>query len=95
MREVSVAEARNTLTRLIHTAEGGEPVHITRRGRPVAVLVSRDEYKRLESTAPSQDLWQAIEDWRAQGRFDWPDLTPEEVDGWRDRRPAREFSWPD
>ena len=39
MTEVSIAEARDTLTRLIQRAEAGEPVHITRRGKPVAVLV--------------------------------------------------------
>ena len=95
MLAVSIAEARNTLTRLIHKAEDGEPVHITRHGRPVAVLVSRDEYERLESGEPKKDFWQALEDWRARAGFDWPELTPDEVDGWRDRRPPREFSWPD
>ena len=95
MSTVSIAEARNTLTRLIHKAEDGEPVHITRHGKPVAVLVSSDEYERLSSGAPKKDFWQAVEDWRAQAGFDWPELTPDEVDGWRDRRPPREFSWPD
>lgn len=95
MSAVSIAKARNTLTRLIHKAEDGEPVHITRHGKPVAVLVSRDEYERLSSGAPKKDFWQAVEDWRAQAGFDWPELTPDEVDGWRDRRPPREFSWPD
>ena len=95
MSAVSIAEARNTLTRLIRKAEDGEPVHITRHGKPVAVLVSRDEYERLSSGEPRKDFWQAVEDWRAQAGFDWPELTPEEVDGWRDRRPPREFSWPD
>ena len=72
-------------------------MHITRHGRPVAVLVSRDEYERLESGEPKKDFWQALEDWRAipQAGFDWPELTPDEVDGWRDRRPPPEFSWPD
>ena len=95
MSAVSIAEARNTLTRLIRKAEDGESVHITRRGEPVAVLVSSEEYERLQSGEPRKDVWQAIEDWRAQAGFDWPELTPEEVDGWRDRRPPREFSWPD
>ena len=95
MPAVSIAEARNTLTRLIRKAEDGEPVHITRHGKPVAVLVSRDEYERLESGEPKKDFWEALEDWRAQAGFDWPELTPDEVDGWRDRRPPREFSWPD
>ena len=95
MLEVSVAKARNALTQLIHEAEGGKVVHITRRGKSAAVLVSREEYDRLESQDSKRDFWQAIEDWRAQASFDWPELTPEEVDGWRDRHPGREFSWPD
>ena len=95
MTEVSVAEAKNTLTRLIHAAEHGETVHITRRGQPVAVLVSKDEYERLKSGEPKKDLWQSIQEWRAQASFDWPELTPEEVDSWRDRSPGREFSWDD
>ena len=41
MLEVSVAKARNALTQLIHEAEGGKVVHITRWGKSVAVLVSR------------------------------------------------------
>lgn len=95
MPEVSIAQARNTLTRLIHEAENGEAVHITRRGKPVAVLVSRQEYERLESRGGGSDFWQGIKEWRAQASFDWPELTPEEVDSWRDRRPPREPSWPD
>lgn len=47
MAETSVAEAKIQLTRLIHRAESGETAHITRRGKPVAVLLSEDEYARL------------------------------------------------
>ena len=89
MAEVSVTQARNTLTRLIREVEDGETVHITRRRRPVAVLVSKDEHERLESGAAGSDFWQGIKEWRAQASFDWPELTPEEVDSWRDRRPPR------
>ena len=42
-----------------------------------------------------KDFWQMVEDWRAQAGFDLPELTPDEVNGWRERRPAPEFSWPD
>ena len=70
-------------------------MRITRRGKPVAVLVSMDEYGRLESGSAGRDFWQAITDWRAQESFDWPELTREEVDSWRDRRPPREPEWPD
>ena len=54
-----------------------------------------NESERPESGRPQTDIWQAIEDWRARATFDWPALTPEEVDGWRDRRPGRESSWPE
>jgi prevent-host-death family protein len=95
MSQVSIAEARNALTRLIYEAERGEPVHITRRGKPVAVIISEAVYERLKSGAREKDIWQAIQEWRAQTRFDWPELTPEEVDSWRDRSSGREFTWND
>ena len=53
------------------------------------------EVKVMPEISIAKDFWQAVEDWRAQAGFDWPELTPDEVDGWRDRRPASEFSWPD
>lgn len=56
---------------------------------------SGNESGRPESEETQTDICQAIEDWRARATFDWPELTPEEVDGWRDRRPGREFSWPE
>lgn len=95
MYQVSIAEAKNTLTRLIHEAEQGETVHITRRGKPVAVLVSEDAYERLKFLEQKTDVWQAIQAWRKNSSFDWPELTPEEVDSWRDRSPGREYSWDD
>ena len=94
MLEMSIAGARNALTQLVRETEKGETVHITRRGRWVAVLVSREEYERLGIGEPKKDFWQEIEEWRARTSFDWPELTPEEVRSWRDRRPDREFSWP-
>ncbi len=95
MFSVSIVEAKNTLTRLIHKTEQGEAVRITRRGNPVAVLLSEDEYKRLKASEQTKDFWQSLQDWRAQASFDWPELTPEEIDAWRDRSPGREFSWDD
>lgn len=92
--QVSIADAKNTLTSLIHRAESGEVVHITRHGTPVAVLVSEPQYERLGVHA-ERDCWQAIEEWRSKTTFDWPDLADEEVDGWRDRSPGRDFTWPE
>ena len=49
---------------------------------------SGEESARTESEKPQTDIWQAMEDWRTQASFDWPD-------GRRDRCPSREFSWPE
>jgi prevent-host-death family protein len=95
MSQVSIAEARNTLTHLIHEAERGEAIHITRHGKPVAVLLSEEAYEQLTSQEQPVDFWKAIQAWRAQASFAWPELTPDEVDSWRDRSPGREFTWHD
>jgi prevent-host-death family protein len=95
MSQVSIAEAKNALTRLIHQVERGEAIHITRHGKPVAVLLSKEAYERLIAQEQHMDFWQAMQAWRAQASFDWPELTPEEVDSWRDRSPGREYSWDD
>lgn len=95
MSTVSIAEAKNQLPRIVQQAEAGEAVHITRHGKPVAVLLSEAEYGRLRAgQAGSRSLWDTVRNWReAHAMSDWPDLTDEEVDGWRDRGPPREFSW--
>ena len=95
MAQVSIAEAKNALTHLIHEAERGEAIHITRHGKPVAVLLSEEAYEQLKSWEQQTDFWQAIQAWRAQTSFDWLELTPGEVDSWRDRSPGREYSWDD
>ena len=35
---------------------------------------SGNESERPESERPQTDIWQAIEDWRAQATFDWPEF---------------------
>src|SRR4051812_12210118 len=45
--QTSIADARDRLASLVHDVEEGPAVEITRRGRPVAVLVSYHEYQRL------------------------------------------------
>ena len=46
-RRYSIAEARSRLPSLVDEAESGIDVELTRRGRPVAVLVSCRELERL------------------------------------------------
>jgi len=93
MTTVSIAEAKNQLTRIVQQAETGESVHITRHGKPVAVLVSKTEYERLRSNkSEPKSLWDTVVDWRNANNFDWPGLTDEEIDSWRDKSLPREFA---
>ncbi len=46
--QVTIAEARDRLSAHVRSAEHGTPVVITRRGRPVAVIVAVDDFARLE-----------------------------------------------
>jgi prevent-host-death family protein len=43
----SIAEARSRLPRIVDQAEAGIEIELTRRGQPVAVLVSHREFERL------------------------------------------------
>lgn len=48
MSEIAVSEARNRFAEIIDDARtSGEPVTVTRRGRPVAVVLAADDYERL------------------------------------------------
>lgn len=63
MSDVSVADAKTHLTRLLQQVEAGKPVQITRRGRPVAVLLSQAEYQRLAQ--PRRSFLEFVHEWRA------------------------------
>ena len=95
MAETSIANAKAQLTRLIHKAEKGEPVHITRRGKPVAVLLSEEEYARLRQGQDKRNFWDLVVEMRSDPKFEPIDWTPEEVDSWRDRKAVRDFEWPE
>jgi prevent-host-death family protein len=46
-RRYSIAEARSRLPTIVDEAEAGGEVELTRRGEPVAVVVSLREFERL------------------------------------------------
>ena len=48
MRAIAAKDAKNEFGRLLDTAQR-EPVTIERHGRPVAVVLSLEEYRRLEA----------------------------------------------
>ena len=49
VRKYSVAEARTHLPTIIDDAEAGMEIELTRRGEPVAVIISPRQLERLRS----------------------------------------------
>ncbi len=89
-RSYSIAEARDQLARLVHRAESGRAVELTRRGRPVAVLLSASEYERLVPSASFGELIDLfLERWPARG----DGLRRGEVEDLRAASAGRDFDW--
>jgi prevent-host-death family protein len=68
----SVAEARDQLTSLIRRAESGEAVTVTRRGKPVARIISEDAYRKIVGRKRRLDWGETLIDTR-DFRFDRDD----------------------
>lgn len=87
----SIAEARNHFAALIRRIEEEERlVQVTRRGEPVAVILSQEEYERLMTQQPERDFWRAYQEYQEM----WKDVPMDiEDDIWqdvRDKTPPRE-----
>lgn len=46
MCRATIYDARNNFSSLVKLAEGGEPVELTRHDKPVAVIISYEEYEK-------------------------------------------------
>lgn len=88
----SIARLRSRLARAIRQAEAGRTVEITRRGRPVAVLVGRDDLERLRQGG---DFWERYVRFRESADLASLDIDPDDVFGdlRDDPSPGREVSW--
>lgn len=97
---ISLSAAKAQLAGLVHAAETGEVVHISRHGRPVAVLISEQAYAALQGHQAGRRVWTAIAQWREAGDatqpHDWPMAAgpagEQDVQAWRDPSPGREVS---
>lgn len=58
MCTTSIYEARNKLSDYVKMAEEGEPVELTRYNKPVAVIISYEEYEKK----PKEVSW--LKKWR-------------------------------
>ncbi len=89
-KSYSIAEARENFTRVVNEAEEGERVELTRRGKPVAVLISLSEYGRVADAKRS--FWDSYEAFRS--RHAGSDVDVDDVfEGIRDPSPGRDFNW--
>lgn len=90
LKQYSIAEARNHFTSLVHNVEQESAVELTRHGKPVAVLLSIQEYQRLLSGQSS--FWQALRVFQNRVNLQNLALEPEIFTDLRDRSPGREAS---
>jgi cellobiose PTS system EIIB component len=88
-KRYSIAEARHDLAAIVHELEEQPRIELTRRGEPVAVLLSLTEYRRL--LARQRDFWSAYTMFRAQFALEAGD-TDELLRDTRDAAPGRELS---
>ena len=90
VKKYSIAEARDNFTSMVHEAEEGTQVELTRRGKPVAVLVGVEDFERLSKKKPG--FWEAYQEFRRTA--DLSDLDPDEIfRDVRDQSPGRDFNW--
>jgi prevent-host-death family protein len=61
-KHVSISEAKNRLPALVHDIEHGSAVQLTRHGKPVAVLISILQYKKLISRP--KNFWATLSAFR-------------------------------
>ncbi len=85
----SIAEARDHFAEIIHSLDGVPRVEVTRRGRPVAILISIEEFETL--CAGRATFAEAYEAFR--NRFDLAELgiEPKVFEDLRDSSPGREI----
>ena len=89
-KQYSIAQARDHLPALVHDAEKGSRVELTRRGKAVAVLISVAEYERL--SPKRSDFWALLKAFRERNDLEAMDV--DEIFGdVRDRSPGREVTW--
>lgn len=64
MTEAAISTLKNHLPEIVHKAEQGEDIQITRHGKPVAVIVSLEKYQR--AFPAKEGLANTFKRWREQ-----------------------------
>lgn len=90
-KSYSIAEARDKLAAIVHDVEETAAVEFTRRGKPVAVLLSVGEYRRLRGER--RDFWDAYTGFRDSVSLEDLGIGSELFEGLRESSPGRETLW--
>jgi prevent-host-death family protein len=88
LKKYSIAEARHDLAAIVKELEQQPAIQITRRGQPVAVLVSAREFERLSSR--STGFWEAYAIFREQVDLAKDSLPESFLEGLRSQEAGRE-----
>jgi len=91
MPRYSIAEARNHFAEIVHDLKHVSRVEVTRRGRPVAILISIEEFEML--CAGSVTFTSAYEAFRNTFDLAKEEIEPKVFEDLRDPSPGREMSW--
>ena len=88
MQEYSLATARDRYTAIVREVSTSDPIQLTRRGKPVAVILSIEEYRRL--TTEERPFWETYEQFRQEVNLNEMDIDPVIFDDVRDQSTGRE-----
>lgn len=92
VKKYSIAEASNNLTDIVHEAEEGTRVELTREGKPVAVLIGLEGAEHPSDKSPG--FRQAYQEFRRRLDLANIEIDPDEIWGdVRDQSPGRDFEW--
>ncbi len=86
-KHISIAEAKNTLPSIVHYVEKGPYVKLTRRGKPVAVLLSIQEYEKL--CGQYGGFWKALTSFRMNLLDEKTKITDKDFEDLRDTSNGR------
>ena len=88
-KQFSIAEAKNRLPSIIHYVEKGPYVELTRRGKPVAILLSIQEYERLSRKYTG--FWSALTAFRKRIEDEGIDISSGDFEELRDLSIGRDI----
>jgi prevent-host-death family protein len=91
LEQYSIAKARDHFTSLVRAVERESAIELTRRGKPVAVILSIQEYQRLLDRQVG--FWEAYSAFRERVNIQELGIEPDTWSDLRDRSPGREVRW--